>query len=512
MIRILVFLTIIAVLAAAITGLASVEGFAVIRFGDTNITARSSVLFGAALIGAVLLICATLILSGIVRLPSSIRRQRAERRRERGLIALTRGLEAVAAGDASDAQRLARTAQKQLGQQGNEAGLSRLLTAQAAQLAGDEETAQQSFAAMLQAPETEFLGLRGLYLQAMASGDRKEARQYAERAFKLRPGASWAFQSVYALQLERGAWGEARDALLKAQQHGLEKGEPSRRREAALLTAMAYGAEAAEDTDTAIKEAEEALRKAPGFAPAAVLAAELETKAGRRSRAGKLLDEAWAISPHPALAKTMDEIYAKEKLERRTDRLIALANKRPEADESQLLIAEQENRLGKFTEAKARLEPLLTRNPRARTFSAMAAAVRGLYGSEAAQIWLDRAANAPLDPVPGADGSFVFTTDGWQRLIREFGDHGRLAPPPLDVIRTSLTLEEVKLLSAPASLDTVQEVAADETATSAPSTPATGEGLMDQLSKDKGLAPEGQPEEPSNDKPGQRKTDDPAKA
>ncbi|MEM9233103.1 MAG: heme biosynthesis HemY N-terminal domain-containing protein, partial [Pseudomonadota bacterium] len=395
---------------------------------------------------SIAIVLTTLIISGLVRMPKVIARKGRESRREKGLIALTRGLEAVAAGDARDAQRHANIATRQLK---NDASLTRLLTAQAAQLAGDEETAENSYAAMLEAPETEFLGLRGLYLQAMKAGDRKEAREYAERAFRLRPGTEWAYQSVYNLHLDRGAWGDARDALIKAQQHGLEEGESARRREAALLTAMAYSAETGGDIDTARREANEALRKATGFAPAAVLAARLEGQANRRSKAGKLLDEAWAASPHPAIAKTMADLYASETLERRAERLQKLANKKPDTDESQILLAEQENALGQHAEARDRLEPLLTKTPRARTFAAMAAAMRGLYGDQAAQAWQDRAAASPLDPVPGADGDFHFTTDGWRRLIREYGDHGRMAPPPLEELRTSLTVDEVRLLLAP---------------------------------------------------------------
>ncbi|MEM9422914.1 MAG: heme biosynthesis HemY N-terminal domain-containing protein, partial [Pseudomonadota bacterium] len=392
-----------------------------------------------------LLIFGTVVVFGPSRVPSAIKRQRGERRRAKGMVALTRGLEAVAAGDAADAQRHARLAMKQL----EEPSITRLLTAQAAQLAGDEETAQASFAAMLEAPETEFLGLRGLYLQAMSSGDRKEARGFAERAFRLRPGAEWAYQSVYALNIDRGAWGDARHALLLAQQNNLEAGDPAHRKEAALLTAQAYGAFTAEDKETALKDAELALKKSPGFAPAAVLAAQIEGTAGRRSKAGRLLDDAWSVAPHPAIAKTMSDLYAEEKVERRAARLKRLAERAPDADESRLLIAEQDIALGQFEDARAALEPLLTRTPRASTFKAMAAAMSGLHGQEAGQVWLDRAAAAPLDPVPGADGIFNFTTDGWQRLIREFGDHGRMAPPPLEEIRTHLSVDEIKLLTAP---------------------------------------------------------------
>ncbi|MGV6819041.1 MAG: heme biosynthesis HemY N-terminal domain-containing protein [Parvularcula sp.] len=488
MIRILIFLIVIVLAAAGITGLAGLSGRTAIRIGETLIDVHSGLFLGLIATALFLTIATTLIGSGLWRMPGNIARRREDRRRAKGMIALTRGLEAVAAGDAVDAQRHARLAMKQL----DEPGVTRLLTAQAAQLAGDEETAGEAFSAMLEAPETEFLGLRGLFLQAMAAGDRKQARDYAERAFHLRPGAEWAYNSVFQLNTERGAWGDALEALQVARQHGLETGDRSKRREAVLLTAQAYAAEAGGDTDTASREALSALKKAPGFAPAAVLAAQLEAAAGRRSKAGRLLDEAWAVAPHPAISRTMAELFADETPERRSARLRRLADQAPEAEDSILLQAEQDIEAEEFDAARIKLEPLLTKAPRARTFAAMAAAMRGLYGPDAGQFWLDRAAAAPLESVPGADGVFHFTRDGWLGILREYGDHGRLAPPPLEEIHTGISYDDLRLLTAPP-----EEPATDtaETSDEANAEAAT-DAQSDNEAEDESDADDGSPEAP----------------
>src|SRR5205085_12292096 len=55
--------------------------------------------------------------------------------------------------------------------------LTALLRAQTAQLRGDRDAARRSFEAMLDRPETELLGLRGLFLEAHRSNeDRKSTR------------------------------------------------------------------------------------------------------------------------------------------------------------------------------------------------------------------------------------------------------------------------------------------------------------------------------------------------
>jgi len=217
MIRILIFILSAIFVVSTATWFASMDSrFAFELFG-AKIAMPTGLAIGVLVVGALALVAATNFARDIASLPGKIKARSAQARRERGVAALTRGLEAVAVGDAMDAQHHARVARRNL----DEMSLTRLLTAQAAQLAGDDETANKSFSAMLEAPETEFLGLRGLYAKALREGDKAAARGYAERAFKLRPNAGWAFNSVFELGLERGAWGEMRDVLMAAAKNQL---------------------------------------------------------------------------------------------------------------------------------------------------------------------------------------------------------------------------------------------------------------------------------------------------
>ncbi len=273
MIRLLIYFAAIFALAAIITTLLTIEGSIVGSLNGYAInwsTGPTLILFIILLLVFITIVWLT---NYLMRLPQKLKMKRAEAQRARGMIALTRGLEAVAAGDPVDAQRHAKSAQRQL----EEANLTRLLSAQAAHLAGDSATATENFSAMLNSPETEFLGLRGLYLQALAEGDQKIARRYADRAFKLRPNAQWAFESSYNLSIERGAWGEAHQALKLAEKSGMAKLENVERKQAVLLTAKAYAAFNGGDKSTAAKELKAALKRAPSFAPAATLAARKET-------------------------------------------------------------------------------------------------------------------------------------------------------------------------------------------------------------------------------------------
>lgn len=477
MIRIFLYIVLVIVASALITALTNLAGFTVVELEGTRIDISTNLLIGLAVAALIVALFGGGLVTWLSGLPARMRRRSYERKRARGMTALTRGLEAVAAGDADDAQRHARQATKTL----DEPALTRLLTAQAAQLAGDRETAQAAYTAMLEAPETEFLGLRGLYMHAIQSGDREEARAYAERAFRLRPGAVWAFESVLGLSLERGAWGDALEALTLARQYDVAEGLEYRRMEGALLAAQAYGASDSGDDDQAVKDAEAALKKAPSLTPAAALAAETELKAGRRAKAARILGDAWEAEPHPGLAAVMRRIFAHERPERLQGRLIKLAERKPDHPESRLLLAEVQFEGGDAKAAQETLEPLLTGRPGRRILELMAAITEARFGADAAKGWREKAAAAPVDVIPGANGVFHYTTEGWRRLVREYSEHERLAPPPLEVETPEIGAEEVRALltppepPAPESAETPDEPSADGEAAAKVASIAAGE-------------------------------------
>ncbi len=439
----LIFLLWIVLLAGAITYFASLDSRITGEAFGYKFDGPSGLITGGLFFLFIVAIYVTHKVKDIMAWPAKIKARDAAAQRERGVAALTRGLEAVAAGDASAASHHAQIARRHL----DDMALTRLLTAQAAQMSGDEVAATQSFSAMLEAPETEFLGLKGLYLQAMGKDDRSAARGYAERAFRLRPNARWAFDSVVELGLERGAWGETRQTIEKARKNSLIDAEKAGRAIAALTTADAYAASVSGDKGQALKEAEAAIKLAPGFTPAVMLAAKLHLENGKRVKAAKLIETAFAKEAHPALIRLYDKLYADQTSEKRADLLRKLADKNSETREAVLLRARAHNLTENWTDAITTLEPLMVGAPSAAEYSLMATAASGLHGAEIGQGWLERAATAPRDPRPGADGEFHLTRDGWARLVREYMEHERLSPPPLEEAGNGVSAEEIRLLT-----------------------------------------------------------------
>jgi HemY protein len=144
--------------------------------------------------------------------PRAFVRARRARTREKGYRALTQGLVAVAAGDPASAKRFAKKADVLL----NEPPLTLLLSAQAAQLGGDEGAAERYFRTMLANPQTAFLGVRGLLMQAVRRGDHGEALLLSRRAQEIQPRTPWVLATRFDLEARAGNWSTAEAVLREA--------------------------------------------------------------------------------------------------------------------------------------------------------------------------------------------------------------------------------------------------------------------------------------------------------
>ncbi len=395
MIRALWFYLLIAVMVAVVTWVADLDGVVTIALSNSEARVPIQVAIGAVVGLTFLTIIAYRIIMTFVDAPAEFFRWRAMGRRRRGFTAITRGLVAVAAGDEEEARRQSKKAISLVG----EPPLAMLLAAQASQLEGDDEGAQRYFTQMLQSKETEFLGLRGLYVAATRRGDGEQAINIANRALTLRPRTRWALNALFDLNTAKAAWGPAATALDGQVRAKLLDAGIARRRRAVLAAAAANDAERNGDAEGALARAQEALTLAPGFAPAALIASKHFAAQGRQWKAASLIETAWAQEPHPDLAKAYGALKPEEPPSARGKRLAALAGMNPEHPESQILSAAVSLAAGRFEEARETLRPLAERFPVARACLLMADVEQG-FGSEeslAAREWTTRAQRAPRD-------------------------------------------------------------------------------------------------------------------
>ncbi|MEE8171901.1 MAG: heme biosynthesis HemY N-terminal domain-containing protein [Alphaproteobacteria bacterium] len=444
MTRVVIFFLIVAALAAIAVWIADEPGRVAISWGDWLVETSPAALAAAAAIfaafGALLFQLARWLWVG----PRAIARARHVRRQRRGYLALTQGLVSAAAGDARGARRLARRANLLLG----EPPLTLLLSAQAAQLEGEDDLAKAYFEAMLERPETEFLGLRGLLVQANKAGDNQAALSLAERAFALRPHTPWVLTTLLELQSHAGRWPDALATLRVALRQKALEPEAGQRREAGLLLEQARAARATGDGREAAKFAERALDAAPQFIPAILFATGQSLALGRSSQAERMISQAWSNTPHPILAQYFNEIHSADDRLARAKHFEKLAQRNPDHPESHLLLASGALEAKLWGAARKHLQTALEARPSAGIYRRLAQLEEAEHDDqEAARRWLMAASEARPDPlwvcaecgVPGSDWSLACTSCGaldrmeWrQPAARPGALEARAATPPAE--------------------------------------------------------------------------------
>jgi HemY protein len=353
---------------------------------------------GALLVGIVILILVSiggwLLYRWITGAPGALLEGWGDSRRRRGYRELTQGLTAVAAGDSAEAQRHARKAEKLLA----EPSLTLLLSAQAAQLAGDRDGAKRTFTAMLENEQMAFLGLRGLIGQALQDGDQAQALAYAERAFRLRPQTPWVVHSLFDMQAQIGQWKAAQDTLETGVRRKAVTPDKGRTLKALLLVERSRAAEQAGQGGDALALAREAFGLAPERIAVAERLAELQIKAADGKRAMRTIERGWALAPHPDLAVLYLKASGESEPLKRVGIIRRLAERNPGDIESHLALAQASLDAGLWGEARRHLETAGGTSPPVRVCRLMAE-VEERAQSDQAKVheWLARAADAPAD-------------------------------------------------------------------------------------------------------------------
>jgi len=405
MIRILLFIAAIVAMALALAWFADQPGTIAIQWLGYEI--KMSAFVGALLligIAAALILVWTL-LRFIVTRPSAMSAYFQERRRRQGFEALTRGLLAIGVGDRAQAQRFAGMARRNLPNE----PLTALLKAQAAQLKGDRAMARRAFEAMLDRPETELLGLRGLYLEAKRGDDTQAARIIAEQVVHRDPQLAWSVNALFDMQARAGDWEGALNTLAIARQHGNVEADVALRRRAALLTAEARDREGS-DPAKALALATEALRLGPSLVPAAEIAGRLLASKGESRQASRLIARTWKLSPHPDLALVYAFANPGEAPRERLKRVKHLAGLTPGDIEGHIAVAMAAIEARDWREAEDALSPYLHDRPPARVCTLMARIEAGEGNKGREREWLARAVRAPRDRAWIADG---YVSDRW---------------------------------------------------------------------------------------------------
>lgn len=396
MVRIIVLLVLLAVVAVVAAWLADNPGTVTLQWQGYRVDTSFGVLVALVALVAALTALAYRVFLFLRRAPGRVIAWRHDRNRARGYRALSAGMVAVAAGDAREAQKQVRRAEVLL----HDPPLTMLLSAQAAQLAGDEQAAKRFFEAMLENEEMAFLGTRGLLNQARRRRDKPEALELARQAYRLQPDSEWVTVNLFELQVAAGQWRDAEVTLNAAARAGHFDAQRARRRR--LILAYLQGAEALLNGDAA--GARDRLRKAngldPTFVPAAADLAVVLCGDGKDRRARKVIEKAWAANPHPSLKEAWRQANATGSALEGFKAAEALLAKNPGHPESHIAAAEAALDAELWGEARHHLLAAGAENdPPARVCRLLARLEEQENGDqEKARAWLVRGTLADPEP------------------------------------------------------------------------------------------------------------------
>ncbi|MDJ1015933.1 MAG: heme biosynthesis HemY N-terminal domain-containing protein [Paracoccaceae bacterium] len=433
LLKITVFLGIVVAAAWGAGYLLETDGGVRVSVADTEFTlgALESVIALLFLVAAiwVFLRLASLIVAFIRFLngdETAMTRYFARNRERKGYDALAEGMMALASGEGQLAMAKAARADRYL----NRPDLTTLLTAQAAEQAGDRRKAEEAYKRLLSDDKTRFVGVRGLMKQKIEDGDTDKAMKLAEKAFALKPKHEDTQNILLQLQADSHDWSSARRTLGAKLKHGQLPRDVHKRRDAVLALGEAKDIL---DDDKPIEAREAAIaanRKSPDLIPAAVMASDSYVAQDKPKYATRVIRKAWEGEPHPDLAAAFARIQPNETPAERVRRFGVLLNAHKDHPETRMLNAELQIAAEDFPAAKKALGDLAETDPTARSLTIMAAIERGSGADDAVvKGWLARALTAPRGPqwvcdscekahsewAPVCDSCGGFDTMTWRR-------------------------------------------------------------------------------------------------
>ena len=326
---------------------------------------------------------------------TAISRYFSRNRERKGYEALSEGMMALASGEGRLAMAKANRAEKFL----ERPELTNLLTAQAAELAGDRKTAEDTYRKLLEDDKTRFVGVRGIMKQKLEDGDTDTALLLAEKAFAIKPKHVETQDTLLRLQAEKSDWKGARKTLTAKLKTGQLPRNVHKRRDAVLALSEAKGILDDGQTLEAQEAAIAANAMSPDLVPAAVMAAETYIDKGNARAATRVIKKAWEVTPHSDLAATFAAIVPDENPAARIKRFRALTRLQADHPETKMLLAELNIAAEDFPEARRAITELVAEAPTARSLTIMAAIERGEGSADAVvRGWLAKALTAPRGP------------------------------------------------------------------------------------------------------------------
>jgi HemY protein len=363
-------------------------------------------------VAVLLVLCALLVrlYVWLIEAPQRLAHWRENRREEKGLRLFMDGLAAIAAGEKVDTRRLA----GQTGRLLNQVKVAEALMAEAANMSGDAAEAERHFQNLVDDPNTEFLGLRGLLSQAHRLGNWPQAAAYAERAFALRPKSPWVLGMVFDTRLRTRNFMAALDLLPTLRRRGVFTPARAAFLEAAVCLEVATQKFDEGDRPAALAFAERGLTACPDFARLTLFLGQTLRALDQPDRAEKALAEGWQACPRPEVFAAWLDGFAPadgDRMLRKAEKVTALHRT---ATAGRVAMADAFLRAEKWADARRELLAALEAGETRGLLRRLADLEdRAAPGSRAGHPWLRKALDAPADPDP--HHGYLREYDAWRQ-------------------------------------------------------------------------------------------------
>lgn len=414
MLRFFIFLLIILGISVGLVWIGDNSGNVTLQWLGYRIDTTVSFLLVVIVLLLFLFYVVIRVFQTIFSLPGAVK----ARREEHGSELLVQGFTALAAGDIDQARRISQRS----GRLSGHSPLSLILAAQTAQIEGNEEAAISHFQAMTEEKSTEFLGLRGLLLQAIKQKDYKKALELADRADKIRPNTPWLIKTLIELSVRRGQLDNALESIDKAARKRIFNKAETNWLRAIVQYEKAKEALNAGNTESAIDLLITINKKEPEFIPATKKLARLLIDNGKKDQAAKYIEKAWKALPHPDLAKLYMSMVDDQSAEKQLKRLEKLTKQNPDHYQSNLLVARMALKAKQYSKARNHLKVAMKLYETREVCRLMAELEEAEHGEDGATAkWLERAAKAKI-PAPAWSCNICgHRSETWQLFCESCG-------------------------------------------------------------------------------------------
>lgn len=445
------FIFLLLALAGGFLWLGMQKGEIVYQGGNADISVRP-------IVAALFLFILTLLISALwgfvgwtIALPAKMRKSQLEAARKKSIELIGLSIAASDSGDDSESRRHAQKAHSLM----SENPTHKLIYARSASAADDIGTAEKIYGELTQIAGFESVARKGLADIAAKQGNFAAAISHADAALQVSKKAVWPLEMMFKERINNADWEGAIATLDEAEKRGLVGKKTAQRRRAVILTASAHRFERQGQFENSQDRALRAQKIAPGFAPAAIMAARINQILKKDWQAASAIESAWSQEPHPALALAYKDLKAGQNKKDILKWAEGLVKLRPEHRESKILQIEDAIVNDEPALAKSILSGLLKEKPTSRILALAAQAALIENDKKAHDDYMQKAAVAPREPdwsdLDPEGNAFLYEDEDWARMVEAYGDNGVLIHPRLERFTAARTIKPIS--DAPARLE-----------------------------------------------------------